>query len=410
MSTTLDQLNIAILTTYDGYGGAPTATRRWFRALQESKHNPTLHYLIPSPSSSQSRFSFALNTLRYLLVRGLNWLLRILLISNRQRRSYYYFLPLPSLPDLSDYDLLILAWTQNTNLRVPLETFRGPICILLHDTWYLTGGCAYPSLCSNYQQFCTRCPDSTFFARPLISSFASRKRELIDSHVTSLLVTSQWMRSFALSSSISTPTHLISNPVDPCFKPLQPSLEHSDTTMSHYYFVGDVHDPRKGFHHLLKCISLLPLHHQSQLCFYILGPSDPSILMKKYPCINYRWLGTTSDPLKQVTFYNACSLTLVLSEQDNSPNTISESLMCGTPVVCWADTGCAEMIDRPEFGFVLPKFSHNRLADLLTSHKLTLPERASISTLAHDVYSYKAFNQSFDQILPSLYRNTSSTA
>lgn len=403
-------MNIAILTTYGGYGGAPTATRRWLRAFKESKHNATLHYLIPLPSKSQGLLLFTLNSLRYLLVRGLNWLLRILLISKAQRRSYFYFLPFISLPDLSHYDLLILAWTQNTNLRVPLETFHGPILILLHDTWYLTGGCAYPSVCSNYQQLCTCCPDSTLLARFLIPTFAQRKRALIDSHVTSLLVTSQWMRSFALSSRISIPIHFISNPVDPCYKPLQLSPEYSETSMTHCYFVGDVHDTRKGFHHLLKSLSLLPAHQQSRLCFYILGPSDPSLLLQQLPLINYHWLGTTSDPLKQVTYYNACSLTLVLSEQDNSPNTISESLMCGTPVVCWSDTGCAEMIDKPDFGYVLPKFAHNRLADLLTSHRLTSSDRDTISSLAREVYSYNAFNQTFDQILTSLQCNTSPTA
>ena len=59
-----------------------------------------------------------------------------------------------------------------------------------------------------------------------------------------------------------------------------------------------------------------------------------------------------SDPQKMVQLYNAVDLYVTPSLQDNLPNTIMESMACGTPCVGFNVGGIPEMIDHKENGYV----------------------------------------------------------
>jgi glycosyltransferase involved in cell wall biosynthesis len=63
-------------------------------------------------------------------------------------------------------------------------------------------------------------------------------------------------------------------------------------------------------------------------------------------------LGMLKEESKIVQAYNAADLFILPSLEDNLPNTIMESLSCGTPVVAFSTGGIPEMIDHKVNGYL----------------------------------------------------------
>jgi glycosyltransferase involved in cell wall biosynthesis len=70
---------------------------------------------------------------------------------------------------------------------------------------------------------------------------------------------------------------------------------------------------------------------------------------------------TTNDDI--VAAYQAADALVVPSLEDNLPNTIVESLACGTPVVAFRTGGIPEMIDHQQNGYLAAVGSAQELAD-----------------------------------------------
>jgi len=63
-------------------------------------------------------------------------------------------------------------------------------------------------------------------------------------------------------------------------------------------------------------------------------------------------MGYLSDESKIVALYNAVDMFITSSLEENLPNTIMESMACGTPCVGFATGGIPEMIDHRVNGYV----------------------------------------------------------
>lgn len=74
---------------------------------------------------------------------------------------------------------------------------------------------------------------------------------------------------------------------------------------------------------------------------WVVGASIPKELQGDQ---RVRHIGFVDDEILLSAFYSASDFTLVLSVEDNFPNTVLESLMCGTPVVAFPIGGIPEMI------------------------------------------------------------------
>ena len=67
---------------------------------------------------------------------------------------------------------------------------------------------------------------------------------------------------------------------------------------------------------------------------------------------NFHSLSFVSDPSRLVEIYNAADVFVLPSLQDNLPNTVVESLSCGTPVVGFEIGGVPEMVEHGRTGFL----------------------------------------------------------
>jgi glycosyltransferase involved in cell wall biosynthesis len=64
------------------------------------------------------------------------------------------------------------------------------------------------------------------------------------------------------------------------------------------------------------------------------------------------YLGQLQDEVALALVYAAVDVSLVPSLMDNLPNTVMESLACGTPVVAFRVGGLPEMITHQENGYL----------------------------------------------------------
>jgi len=90
-------------------------------------------------------------------------------------------------------------------------------------------------------------------------------------------------------------------------------------------------------------------------------------------------LGKITNENKLVNCYNAADIYVAPSLQDNLPNTVIESLSCGTPVVAFNTGGMPDMIEHLKNGYLAELKSSEDLAAgivaLLSDYGLRLKMR-----------------------------------
>ncbi len=241
----------------------------------------------------------------------------------------------------------------------------------LHDLWAITGGCYYNWDCENYINGCGNCyylknPNSN----DLSVSVFQKKMDLWGKGNIKFIAPSKWIMNSALKSPIIEDPQGIQNipyTIDSkFFKPL--TTDNRKTIRQDYHFTDDdfvilfsaaiLTNPAKGFHLFLELAKLILGKTTSCVKFLILG--DPK--GNEYNLDHSHFVGFVSDLDKIRESYQIADLYAITSTQDNFPNTIMESLSCGTPVAGFKIGGVQEMIDDGENGFVDLPDNLNQLA------------------------------------------------
>jgi glycosyltransferase involved in cell wall biosynthesis len=93
----------------------------------------------------------------------------------------------------------------------------------------------------------------------------------------------------------------------------------------------------------------------------VLGQSDPTILsLLPYPVLA---LGMVKEEDHMAHYYGVADAFIIPSLEDNLPNTVMESIACGTPVVGFDTGGIPEMIGHQEHGFIAAQRDSLGLSD-----------------------------------------------
>jgi glycosyltransferase involved in cell wall biosynthesis len=111
-------------------------------------------------------------------------------------------------------------------------------------------------------------------------------------------------------------------------------------------------DIRKGFYQMMEAIKLLP---DRDFHFKVLGNVHPQWSDK------VEQVGFISDPNRMAEEYRNADMFVIPSLEDNLPNTVIESLSCGTPVVGFATGGIVDMVTHGSNGYIA---THGNVEDL----------------------------------------------
>jgi len=263
------------------------------------------------------------------------------LLDNNLNQQFRKFLQQEKFDVINIHNLHSAGWPISL-VSTALE--YAPVVWTLHDCWSFLGS-FYPSDCP------APC-DSLEFE---IKSFWQAIKSTQPKHSLAAVTPSDWMNKEASSSHWNGfKVQTIHNPVpktffelldrQSCKKALGLSLE-KPIFLS---IAGNLNEERKGGPILRE---ILESDAKDQCQFLLIGEgnqfNDPKI----------KSLGYVNDEITLRIAYHAADVLLHPAQVDNLPNTVAESMSCGTPVIAFNTGGLPEMVIPNKTGWLVEKLT-----------------------------------------------------
>lgn len=379
-------MKILLINTDDNLGGAAIACKRLLSTLNESPSVEAKMLVLNKNTSTNAIFAFA-NSWIYKKIAFLKFSLERLYFTffEKSKNIRFAFSPANAGFDISQHplvkeaDILHLHWINFGFLSISdvqkLLSLGKPIVWTLHDMWLMTGGCHHSGTCENFQNTCGNC--ERYLKNPSSNDLShqvwEKKNKILRDNLPLKIVTcSQWLGNRAMKSSLLKKYSITSipNPIETeLFKPFDKNeaktILNLDINKKYILFVAaKISVIWKGFSYFIEALhnlneSLMVDNEAIELL--ILGESEESIIdLLPYPVHR---LGRINDFAKINQIYNAATMFVIPSLEENLPNTIMESLSCGTPAVGFRTGGIPEMIDHHINGVVADYKSAESLSE-----------------------------------------------
>lgn len=355
-NTRQSPLNVLLLTTYR-HGGAGVACQRLQNALQQKNVSATLL----TRSELGGRFNFYAERLSFLPWERSKSVRFAFSIAN-------FGVDISRHPAVQSADVIHLHWWNQGLLSLKgveaLGILNKKIVWTLHDMWAFTGGCHNNRGCAGYEQVCGDCPYLRFrYAGDLSHQIWQKKKRYYPANMH-IVTCSRWLESVARSSSLlgSYPISSIPNPIDTRqFQPLDEAArqafrrEHRvpEDARVLLFAAMNISNPYKGFPQFREMLEYLAKEYPAQkIVVAAVGKhGEGELAGLPFPVIDLGLIRQTSDMAR---IYGAVDLFVTPSLEENLPNTIMETMACGTPAVGFAVGGIPEMIDDGVNGKVTP--------------------------------------------------------
>jgi len=262
-------------------------------------------------------------------------------------------------------DIVHIHWIGYGFLRIEsLKKFNRPIVWTLHDMWAFTGGCHYSDNCDRFQQDCGNCQQLNRMVENDLSRSVFKRKEKAWAGLDIIIVTpSSWLAECAKKSSLfkSRRIEVIHNGLDlTLFKPVEKTTTRKiwdlpiNKNLILFGAMSATSDHRKGFDLLYEGLKQLAAKWLDKAELVVFGDSEPENPPDFGLPVHY--LGRLHDDVSLSLLYAAADVMVVPSRQDNLPNTVVESLACGTPVVAFDIGGMPDMIDHQINGYLAKPF------------------------------------------------------
>ena len=229
-----------------------------------------------------------------------------------------------------------------------------PVIWTLHDCWSFLGS-FYP----------THCPASSDSLKFELKSFWRSIKCSPPQHSLTAATPSDWINKQAILSHWNGfKVHTIQNPVPKSFfepldrKSCKKALGLSLEKPSILCIAGNLTEERKGGP-ILKGIleSEVQDHCQLMLIGEGNGLNNPGV----------KNLGYVQDEITLRIAYHAADVLLHPAQVDNLPNTVAESMSCGTPVLAFNIGGLPEMVIHQKSGWLVEEMNTNAMIKKLNS-------------------------------------------
>ncbi len=365
-------MKIVHINKTDAGGGAAVAALRIHRALlragvdshfvvQEQKRNE-----INEHSLGQSFWKRTKNFIRFVYER-------LTILPHEKEASLRYNFSLANSgqdisknPVVQEADVIHLHWINQGFLSLDnlqeLFALGKPVVWTLHDMWPFTGGCHYAGSCLEFNERCGYCP---FLRTPAKNDISTkvflRKKEVYQTANLNVVSCSHWLCTLMKSSTLfrNVPSYTIPNPIDTKFYTMlnkeqcRKDLGLPTDKKLILFGAAKISDVRKGFRYLNEALQILKDNFpelSKEIELVVFGKINKKT--QKRFAFNTHTLKFISDPRMLVKLYNAADAFILPSLQDNLPNTVVESMCCGTPIVGFRIGGVPEMIEHMKTGYL----------------------------------------------------------
>jgi glycosyltransferase involved in cell wall biosynthesis len=374
-------LKIVHVCTRDGKGGAHRAAFRLNRSLQQLGAESGM-LVSEKISSDPSVTALPRDPIAYLR-RRLRWRnlpVKYLRYWPSRPRGYTLYSDHQSgrgkllTKNIPDCDIINLHWVAQF---IDYDSFFkvaptvAPIVWTLHDMNPFTGGCHYSLECNRYEESCGFCPQLGSNHEADVSHQIWREKTGILKQVPKgglhIITPSHWLADRVRASSImgSLPFTVIPNGLDTrvfCPQDRQEARRVLGIPQDRkviLFVANTLRIRHKGFALLLEALNHLEVSDEYLLVS--LGSGQPPL----GGGVEHLHLGHINDNQRIAQVYSAADVFVIPSLQDNLPNTVMESMACGTPVVGFDVGGIPEMVRQGETGLLAPPHDVNALRETI---------------------------------------------
>jgi glycosyltransferase involved in cell wall biosynthesis len=384
-------MKILLINTFPSYGGASLACQRLADAL--TKHTDlsikTLNLYENSKknnieSNKQENIAKSFWQKTFTKYKFASERLQVRLAINNIKHLYS-FSPASQGWDISKHawveeaDVLHLHWVNfgflSLNNLKQLFALGKPIVWTMHDLWAVTGGCHYPSACTNFEKSCGSCPMLYFSGKNDWSSkIFKQKFNIFYNKNIHWVGCSRWiadevgksgMVKRSINSNFFPKISAIPNPIDTdAFLPFSKEKKQEIRTKLGLpldkflilFGAMNIQDERKGFDYLVKSLEILKEKSQekyhniaNKIQLLIFGKTPKNLPNLPFEVHN---LGVLNGTNALCEAYNSADVFVLPSLEDNLPNTLMETLACGTPSVAFDTGGIPEMLTHQKSGYI----------------------------------------------------------
>lgn len=300
-----------------------------------------------------------LKKIRYRLINILNKLPKVFYLkrkSNAFDNSFIGF-NFTKYDLIKKADIIHLHWINKSYSNISyLEKLKKPVVWTLRDMWAFTGGCHYALECTKYKQSCGRCISlKSKFTKDISYWNQKIKKENNKEIKINYVAISKWLKGEATKSLILKNKNIkvIYNGVDnkkffPIIKNNLKNIMNIPTNKKIILFGSQyINSEYKGFQYLLEALKYL----KKQDYFLITFGKIDYLKEIKQTGIEYKNFGFINDDAKLRKIYNLADIFIASSTQEAFGKTIVESLLCGTPVVCFKKTAVSEIVSHKKNGY-----------------------------------------------------------
>ncbi|PTT03088.1 glycosyl transferase group 1 [Pedobacter sp. HMWF019] len=395
-------MKVTLINTSDAGGGAPVASMRLLKAL--ASENIEVNFLAGQKKTSETRVQSVENNWLSRLKARFNFLyerLPFIFFQEKDKSVRFAFstasagTSISNQPLVKDADILHLHWTNSGFLSIKdlkeLIQLGKPIVWTLHDMWTFTGGCHYAGTCDH---FTGQCGDCYFLRNPNQDDISHtgwlRKQNLYaKAQNISFVTCSNWLASVASQSSLlkKFPIQAIPNPIDiEVYSPQDKMAARAKWKISPnskviLFGAANIGDRRKGITYLVQALKHLKQDYEQPVPVEVLifGKNKHfDVSQLPFPV---HALNTIRSQQDLTELYSLADVFVMPSIEDNLPNTVMESMACGTPVVAFNIGGLPEMIEHQQNGYLAEFKSATDLAKgihemLFTDHAMEIATQA----------------------------------
>lgn len=266
-------------------------------------------------------------------------------------------------------DVVHLHWICGGILPIEdLAKIKKPIVWTLHDMWAFTGG---EHIDEGQGHYLGKCGYSKVLGSKKENDLSRKgwnRKNKVYSKMDKLLIISpsKWMHNEAKKSTLlKDKTHyLLPNVIDTnLFKPLEKKIARGlwrlsqDKKLILFGAMSATSDPNKGYDLLMKAIKFLNGCNAEIVVF---GSSKP-INEQSLGNFKITYVGRLHDDVSLITLYSCADVMVVPSKQENLPQTVTEAMACGVPVVAFNTTGIPTIIDHKINGYLASPFDSEDL-------------------------------------------------
>jgi len=278
---------------------------------------------------------------------------------------------LEDIREIQEADIINLHWGAGVvDYSRLYHIFRGKQTVItLHSMNDFTGGCNHADECRKYTTECCHCPQLGQHPFDHAKHIFYQKLHGMQELEITAVSPSRWLAGCAAQSRILSGKRVLCIPnglPTRTFRPLEGSAARDHFGIAPDRFVilfgaFDASNERKGRALLAAALRQLPFTVLEKITLVGFGASS-EMLATSFPC-DVKGLGPICNEDNLALIYSMADLFALPSMADNLPNSILESMACGTPVMAFRVGGIPEIIEHKQNGYLATPFKIHELAE-----------------------------------------------